>query len=235
MGWFRAIWWICSQKEGVSALGLQRVLGWGSYQTAWACLHKLRRAMVRPDRDRLGGRVEVDETYSGAPHPGPRGRGALGKVLIVVAAQAKGQGVGRIRMSRIPDVSGRSLTMFVQRAVEPKSVVRTDELDGYGGLTDLGYLHVVVTQKDATRESQLLPRVHLVVSLLKRWMMGTHHGAISGAHVDYYLDEFTFRFNRRTSASRGKLFYRLLQNAVLVGPAPYARLVRHVRRKPTTG
>jgi len=233
--WFRAIWWVCSQKGGVNALGLQRMMGWSSYQTAWACLHKLRRAMVRPGRDRLTGRVEVDETYSGAPHPGPRGRGALGKALIVVAAQAKGRRVGRIRMAQIPDVSGRSLTAFVRHAVEPGSLVRTDDWDGYRSLTRLGYQHVVVTAKEAVRESRLLPRVHLVVSLLKRWLMETHHGAVSGLHLDYYLDEFTFRFNRRASASRGKLFYRLLQNAVQVGPSPYARLVRQAGRQTPTG
>jgi len=229
--WFRAIWWTCSQKSGTSALGLQRVLGLGSYQTAWAWLHKLRRAMVRPGRDKLSGTVEVDETYLGAPSGETRGRRAGRKALIVVAAQEDGAGIGRIRMRRIPDASDVSLWPFIHDAIEPGSVIHTDGWSGYDSLSKSVYVHEITTRK--TGVSDLLPRVHLVVSLLKRWLMGTHQGAVSHAHLDYYLDEFTFRFNRRTSRSRGKLFFRLLQQGMAVGPAPYATLVKHVRgRRP---
>jgi transposase-like protein len=225
--WFRAIWWVTSQKTGASALGLQRVLGLGSYRTAWTWLHKLRRATVRPGRDRLAGRVEVDETYLGGEKPGKRGRGAAGKVMIVVAAQEDGQGIGRIRMRRVKDASAASLQPFIREAIAPGSVVHTDGWEGYLGVDRKGYVHEVTVRKGAA--SELLPRVHRVVALLKRWLMGTHQGAVSHAHLDYYLDEFTFRFNRRTSRSRGKLFYRLVQQAVAVDPAPYAAMVRYTR------
>lgn len=224
--WFQAMWFVTSQKGGGSALGLQRVLGLGSYQTAWAWLHKLRRAMVRPGRDRLAGRVEVDETYLGGPEGGVRGRQTEDKALIVVAAQEDGKGVGRIRMRRIPDASAESLVPFVEESVEPGSAVHTDGWLGYVPLEMKGYIHEVsFLHGDPRSPSQLLPRVHRVVSLLKRWLMGTHQGAVSHEHLDYYLDEFTFRFNRRRSHARGLLFYRLLQQVVEVDPVPYARLV----------
>jgi transposase-like protein len=229
--WCRAIWWVTSQKTGASALGLQRVLGLGSYRTAWTWLHKLRRAMVRPGRDRLTGRVEVDETYLGGEKPGKRGRGAAGKALIVVAAQEDGRGTRRIRMRRVQDASAGSLHPFVAEAIEPGSVVHTDGWEGYRGLGQQGYLQAITIRKRAA--SELMPRVHRVVALLKRWLMGTHQGAVSPEHLDYYLDEFTFRFNRRTSRSRGRLFYRLVQQAVAVDPVPYAAMLRYTRgRKP---
>ena len=228
--WFRAIWWLTSQKNGASALGLQRVLGLGSYQTAWSWLHKLRRAMVRPGRDRLSGRVEVDETYIGPGEDGAVGRDARGKALVVIAAQEDGKGTGRIRMARVPDASASSLLGFIAGAVEPASVVHTDGWEGYSGVAKKGYEHEVTPLRGrAGAASELLPRVHRVASLLKRWLLGTHQGAVSHEHLDYYLDEFTFRFNRRTSRSRGKLFYRLIQQAVQVAPAPYQSLIKHVR------
>lgn len=228
--WFRAMWWVTSQKTGASALGLQGVLGLGSYQTAWAWLHKLRRAMVRPGRDRLVGRVEVDETYLGGLEEGVRGRQTKKKALIVVAAQEDGKSIGRIRMRRVHDASAESLHPFVEEAIEPGSVVHTDGWEGYSGLDRKGYVHeVTVLRGRKESASELLPRVRRVVSLLKRWLMRTHQGAVSHKHLDYYLDEFTFRFNRRTSRHRGKLFFRLLQQAVAVQPAPYKLIVKHAR------
>jgi transposase-like protein len=224
--WFRAMWWVTSQKNGVSALGLQRVLGLGSYQTAWAWLHKLRRAMVRPGRDRLSGRVEVDETYLGGLEKGARGRQTESKALIVVAAQEDGKGIGRIRMRRIPNASARSLVPFVEESVEPGSVVHTDGWLGYVPLESKGYIpKITFLRGNKKSPSELLPRVHRVVSLLKRWLLGTHQGAVSFEHLDYYLDEFTFRFNRRNSRNRGKLFFRLVQQAVAVGPITYRSIV----------
>jgi transposase-like protein len=224
--WFRAIWWVTSQKNGVSALGLQRVLGLGSYQTAWAWLHKLRRAMVRPGRERLSGRVEVDETYLGGLEEGVRGRKTERKALIVVAAQEDGKGTGRIRMQRVPDASAESLVPFVEASVELGSVVHTDGWLGYAPLESKGYGHEITFLRGQKKSpSELLPRVHRVVSLLKRWLLGTHQGAVSFEHLDYYLDEFTFRFNRRNSRSRGKLFFRLVQQAVAVEPTTYRSIV----------
>jgi transposase-like protein len=230
--WFRAMWWVTSQKTGASALGLQRILGLGSYLTAWTWLHKLRRAMVRPGRDRLSGTVQVDETYVGGPKPGKRGRGAAGKSLVVVAAELDGGRIGRIRLKRVPDASGDSLEHAVQEAICPGSVVQTDGWAGYTRLNSLGYPHEVVRATAQVGED-LLPGCHRVASLLKRWMMGTHQGAISHEHLEYYLDEFTFRFNRRTSHHRGKLFYRLVQQAVAIEPTAYKEMVKRVRgRRP---
>ena len=232
--WFRAMWWVTSQKNGASALGLQQVLGLGSYETAWTWLHKLRRAMVRPGRDRLSGRVEVDETYLGGLEEGTRGRGTTKKALIAVAAQEDGKGVGRIRMRRVKNASAKQLHPFVEESVERGSVVHTDGWEGYTGLREKGYKHeVTVLSQREESASDLLPRVHRVASLLKRWLMGTHQGAVSHEHLDYYLDEFTFRFNRRRSRHRGKLFYRLVEQAVAVEPVPYKSLVTHCRgRRP---
>ena len=225
--WCRALWHVTSQKNGASALGLQRVLGLGSYQTAWTVLHKLRRAMVRPGRDKLSGRVEVDETQVGGVMLGRKGRGIPSKSLVVIAAQEDGKRIGRIRMARIADGSAEHLRRFIQGAIVQGSCVHTDGWKPYQGLDQLGYPHEVSKLKgqQLSAATELLPRVHRVASLLKRWLLGTHQGAIAPEHLDYYLDEFTFRFNRRTSASRGKLFYRLAQQAVQVPPVPYQMLV----------
>jgi transposase-like protein len=225
--WFRAMWQVTSQKSGMSALGLQRALGLASYKTAWAMLHKLRRAMVRAGRERLRGVVEVDETYWGGEEVGVVGRGAIEKALIAVAAEAapgSGKAIGRIRLRHIPDTDRTTLHGFIAEAIEPGSTVVTDRLQSYRNLH--GYVHARNVQRRwPTDEEHLLPRVHRVASLLKRWLLGTHQGAIAHDHLDAYLDEFTFRFNRRTSASRGKLFYRLAQQAMQVEPAPFNELV----------
>lgn len=215
--WFHAIWHITNQKYGANALGLQRILGFGSYRTAWAWLHKLRRAMVRPGRDRLSGTIEVDETFIGGEKAGKRGRGAAGKELVVIAAQKDGRKLGRIRLQRVPDASGNSLENAIQNNIEPGSIIQTDGWQGYNAIGELGYLHEVI-REDTDVGDNLLPKAHLVASLLKRWLLGTYQGAVRPVHLDYYLDEYTFRFNRRTSRSRGKLFYRLLQQAAEVRP-----------------
>ena len=230
--WFRAIWCVTDPKIGASALSLQRTLGLGSYKTAWTWLHKIRRAMVTPGRERLKGEVEVDETFIGAPEAGRHGRRMIDKTMVVVAAEKDGRGIGRIRMRRVADGSAHSLHPFVSESIEPGSTLLTDDWQGYASLE--GYRRRIKEIAHSGRTaSQLMPRVHRAVSLLKRWLMGTHQGAVSQEHLDYYLDEFTFRFNRRTSASRGKLFYRLMQNATAVPPAPYKSLTKHARgRRP---
>src|SRR5215471_2321605 len=225
--WFRAMWAVTSQKNGASAIGIQRGLGLGSYDTAWTWLHKLRRAMVRPGRDRLAGRVEVDETYWGSEEEGIRGRQTENKALIVIAAQEDGKGIGRIRMRRIADASAESLVPFIEEAIEPGTEVHTHGWTGYDPLEGKGYRHCITFLKGQKESaSELLPRVHMVASLLKRWLLGTHQGAVSREHLDYYLDEFTFRFNRRKSRSRGKLFLQLAEQAVAVGPSPYKSMVK---------
>jgi len=216
--WFRAIWYVTNQKSGVSALGLQRALGLGSYQTAWSWLRKLRTAMVRPGREPLTEEVEVDETYVGGVAKG-EGKRHLGenKALVAIAAEVRGRGIGRIRLQRVPDASGKSLVSFVRKTVAPGAVVITDGWTAYPGLAQHGYTHRPrVVSGSGQTASTLLPRVHRVAALLKRWLLGIHQGAVSREHLDAYLDEFTFRFNRRTSRWRGKLFYRLVQQAVQV-------------------
>jgi transposase-like protein len=213
------MWYIVSQKQGVSALGIQKALGLGSYRTAWTMLHKLRTAMIRPGRDRLSGTVEVDETFVGGPKPGKRGRGAAGKVLVLVAVEDRGtKGIGRIRLRIITDASGLTLKSAIKEMVEPESTVRTDGWSGYSGLEKEKYKHVVVEHTEDEPGEDPSPLVHRIASLLKRWLLGTHQGGQQSSHLHYYLDEFTFRFNRRRSRSRGKLFYRLIQQALAVQP-----------------
>lgn len=220
--WFRAMWHVTNQKHGISALGLQRALGIGSYHTAWQWLYRLRHAMVRPGRDRISGTIEVDETYVGGKKSGKRGRGADGKVLVVIAAQIDGKRIGRIRLKRIPDASGNSLQTAIKESIEPGSIVITDGWEGYSKLETLGYIHKIAKKEGFVGEN-LLPKCNTVAALLKRWLLGTHQGRAQ--HLDYYLDEFTFRFNRRTSKSRGMLFYRLIQNSVAVNPIHSEKLV----------
>jgi transposase-like protein len=223
--WFQVMWSITSQKYGANALGIQRVLGLGSYHTAWEWLHKLRRALVRPGREKLSGVVEVDETYVGGQKSGKRGRGAEGKALVMIAVEDKNElGFGRIRLGRVEDASGYSLTRFIEDNIEAGSTVRTDGWNGYSSLSEKGYEHVVQTEMGDVGE-EMLPLAHRIASLMKRWLMGTYQGAVREQHLDYYLDEYTFRFNRRTSASRGKLFYRLVQQAMLVDPVSANQIV----------
>jgi len=227
--WFAAMWFVTSQKDGASALGLKRVLGLGSYQTAWTWLHKLRHAMVRPGRDQLRGRIEVDETYVGGSHVGSkRGRGSEGKEIVVIAVEVHApKGFGRMRMRRIPDVSGERLMSFVRDVVERGSEILTDGWGGYNALSKSGYRHERVALSDTGDPAHVsMPAVHRVAALLKRWLLSTHQGSVSGKHLDYYLDEYTFRFNRRTSRSRGMLFYRLMEQAVMTAPLPYRQIVQ---------
>jgi transposase-like protein len=225
VSWFAAIWYVVNQKQGVSALGLQRVLGFASYQTAWAWLHKLRRAMVIPGRELLAGTVEVDESYFGARRPGAAGRGVTGKPIVAIAVEDRGQASGRVRMRRIPDVTKATLTDFVLDHIARGSEVRTDGWQGYFDVGRHPFTHVVTNLSASGDPAHVvMPHVHRVASLVQRWLLGTHQGAISHHQLDYYLDEFTFRFNRRRSRHRGLLFYRLLEGAVAADPHPYKAL-----------
>jgi transposase-like protein len=218
--WFTAIWWITTQKNGASAEGLKQVLGLKSYETAWTWLHKIRKAMVLSDRTKLSGIVEVDEFYlGGEEHNASTGRGTGNKALISVALELKpAQKLGRVRLCVIPDASQDSLISFIKENVDAGSEVITDGFPSYVSLPEYGYKHTVYIQKKAVNEDEKLPHVHLIISLVKRWLLGTHQGAISDKHMQAYLDEYTFRFNRRKAAKRGLLFYRLLEGAVAVNP-----------------
>jgi len=222
--WFRAIWYITSSKSGTSALGLQRILGLGSYRTAWTWLHKLRHAMIRQGRDKLSGIIEVDEAYIGSPESGKRGRGAGNKILTVIAVEINDNKIGRIRIGVIDDASSNSLHKFIYEVAEKDSTIVTDGWAGYNGLLEEGYKQKTAIHKKDDKET-LLPHVHTIISLLKRWLLGTLQGSFSKDHIVYYYDEFTFRFNRRKSKSRGMLFYRLLQNAVNLEPVTYEDII----------
>jgi transposase-like protein len=225
--WFHAIWYVVNQKNGVSALGLQKALGLGSYHTAWEWLHKLRRAMVRPGRDRLSGLVEMDETFVDGERAGKRGRGAEGKTLVLIAAEDVGNGIGRIRLSPIVDASGESIKNATLQMVEPGSTLHTDGWDSYNLLTKHGYKHAPQTHSQSA-SGDATPLAHRVAALLKRWWLCTHQGAISPEHLACYLDEFTFRFNRRTSRSRGKLFYRLIEQALQIEPVTAKNIIHNI-------
>ncbi len=230
--WFYAVWLVTSQKYGASALGIKRSLGLGSYQTAWAWLHKLRRAMVRPGRNLLNGIIEVDETYvGGTKKGGKRGRGAERKEIVIIALEIHDpKGYGRVRMKRIPDVSADSLIPFIRETIEPGSVVQTDGWSGYYDLAKHGYIHKQIVQSNCEEPAHVtMPGVHRIASLFKRVLLSTHQGAVRGKHLDYYLDEYTFRFNRRTSRSRGLLFYRLMEQAVETEVTTYRGIVDESR------
>lgn len=220
--WFRAIWWFTNQKTGINALGLQRALGIGSYRTAWSCLHKLRRAMVRPNREPLTGLVEIDETLIGGVRKGrPGGRTIGDKAVILVAVEKRRSRAGRVRFQQIPFATGDRLVRFVKQSVAPDSTIITD---GYPAYIDVLKPHGY--NQETQSGSGALPHLHRVAALLKRWLLGVYQGRTSWEQLDHYLDEFAFRFNRRLSANRGQLFYRLVQQAVAIGPTPYADLVK---------
>lgn len=234
--WLAAVWYLVSQKQGVNALGLQRVLGVGSYQTAWAMLHRLRRAMIRPGRARLHGVVEVDESFVGrSPSKKIRDtekkqrlaekREAMRSIVMIAIEIKEGTGFGRVRLQRVTDRSEKAVLPFVLDSIEPGSVVRTDGSEAYRKLPRHGYRRektVMLGAVDAPHVT--MPGVHRVAALLKRWLMGTHQGAVQPKQLDYYLDEFAFRFNRRASRSRGLLFYRLIEQALVTEPVTYARI-----------
>jgi len=221
--WLRAMRLITSQKNGISVLALQRQLGLTRYETVWTWLHKLRRAMVRPGRERLSRKVEVDEFYLGGDETGVHGRETASKALVVVAAEIDGRRTGRIRLRHVPDASSESLIPFIEETIEPGAEVYTDGWSSFWSLESKGYNHkVTVIKRSSMQAYEVMPRVHSVASLLKRWWIGTHQGSMGDGHLDYYLDEFTFRFNRRTSRKRGKLFYRLVQQALEVDPVYWA-------------
>ena len=218
--WFHVMWLMMAQKTGLSAKNLCDTYGFGSYQTAWGWLQKLRNVMIRTGRERLDGRVEVDETYVGGQKEGARGRGAEGKTLVLVAVEGdKQKRLGRVRFRCIETIDQDTANLFVRDYIEPGAIVVTDGLPVYDKLGGAGFdhrPHVLSTGGEAAQKQ--LEHVHLVVSLLKRWLSGTHQGDVAPSHLQAYLDEFSFRFNRRLSQHRGKLFHRLMQQAVVKRP-----------------
>jgi transposase-like protein len=223
--WFAAAWFVTSSKNGVSAKSLEQQLGFGSYETAWAWLHKLRRAMVRTGRDQLRGVVELDETFIGGVSVGKPGA-STDKVPVQIAVEIIGtRKLGRVRFAVATKPGSRELVDFACQVIEPGATIRTDGSRTLRQLGDLGYTHEYVTGYNAEDRDTVLPGAHLVASLLKRWLIGTLHYSVSDKHIAYYLDEYAFRFNRRRSTARGMLFYRLLQQAVATDPHPLTELI----------
>lgn len=228
--WFHIMWWVVAQKTSASANNLKDFMGFGSYETAWVWLHKLRRAMTRPMRDKLTGEVEVDETYIGGIEKGNenKGRGAQTKILVVVATECIGKQIGRVRFRIIDEASTENLSSFIEENIQEGSTVITDGWTGYSYLNNSSkykYEKKVISGS-GKQAHELLPHVHLVDSLVKRWINGTHQGNISPKHLEYYLDEFAFRFNRKLSTYRGKLFFRLMQQAVETQPITLNEIIK---------
>jgi transposase-like protein len=230
--WFLAIYLVTSSKGGVAAMELQRQMGFGSYGTAWAWLHKIRRAMVVPGRRPLSDRVEADETLVGGPRPGKPGRGAAGKTVVAGAVESRrghahGRRLGRLRLQAVRDASASSLVGFLGQNVLSPAQVATDGWAGYRVLEAKGYAHEPIPLAHSWGDAALrLPAIHLVFGLAKRWLLGTHHGAVSAKHLQAYLDEYVFRFNRRTAKSIAHRFARLIEQAVLTPPTTY-RAISH--------
>lgn len=211
---FRVLWSIVAQKNGASASGVQRILGLEKYSTAWTWLHKFRRLTVLPNREKLTGIIEVDETLVGGKQSGKRGRGAEGKILVIIAIEKLGRKTGRVRLATIPNASKASINQFIKSNIEKESVVITDGWKGYNDLSKMKYTREIEDKKLKLDDELILPNVHRIASLLKRWLLGTHQNYVSQDKLDYYLDEFSFRYNRRNSRSRGLLFFTLLKQAV---------------------
>jgi transposase-like protein len=231
--WFATAWLLVNSKTGISATQLLREMGFGSIQTAWAMLHRYRSVMVRPGRDRLRGDVEVDESFLGGPEPGVPGRGALGKVLFAGAVEVDEKGFGRARLGVIPDASAVSLAAFLDANVEPGSRIITDGWSAYPRATRDRYEHVGTSvAASGLAAHEVLPAVHRVFCLVKRWLMGTVQGSVSPEHVQAYFDEWVFRFNRRNARSRGLLFHTLLCHAVASEPVTYKSLRKTGRTRP---
>lgn len=218
LDWFKAIWWFSTQKTSTSAINLQDQLSLGSYHTAWRWLQKLRTCTVLPSREKLKGTVETDEVVIGGEHSGNRGRGAEHKTLVGFAVERVGQKLGRLRMEVINDASAKSLEPFVLANIAFGSTVKTDGWGGYNHLESLGYRHEKTVQSKTDDKDSVVPGVHLVASLVKRWILGTFQGRFEPKYLQRYLDEFVFRFNRRKAGSPGKRFWRLLQNAAATKP-----------------
>jgi transposase-like protein len=217
--WFEAAWHVSTAKNGMSAKTLERTLG-TKYRVAWTMLQRFRVAMFDGERKQLSGNIEVDETFiGGTKQGGKRGRGAVKSIVIIAVEVKEPLGFGRIRMRHIPDASGSNLLPFVCDVAVLGSAIKTDGWRGYNGLSALGFTHNVTIQSSSDELAHVsMPGVHRVASLLKRWILGTHQGSVVPEHLQSYLEEFTFRFNRRTSRSRGLVFRRLLERAVATRP-----------------
>ncbi len=222
--WFKAMWWFTTRKSGVNAVNLKELLGLGSYQTAWAWLHKLRRCTIRQNREPLSGNVEVDEFFIGGQKPRKRGRGANGKTIVLAAVEKDGNKFGRIRLQVAPNCSGDVLKRFVHMSVVPGSHLGTDGWKGYN-FASKSYTHSKIIASKTVDKSSVLPGVHRIASLVKRLMLGTFQGRFGPEHLQSYMDEYVFRFNRRTSRNIGIKFMRIVQQVSSSTKMTYRKIV----------
>jgi len=211
---FRALWFIVASKNGVSASAVQKILGVNRYDTVWNWMHKFRRLMVLPEREKLEGIIEVDETLIGGKKSGKRGRGAEGKKLVIIAVEIKDKKTGRVRLSSLPNASKKSINQFLKTNMEKGAKIITDGWSGYSDVKKMKYIHQIEENTIPFDNEYILLHVHKIASLLRRWLLGTHQNFTSHDKLDYYLDEFVFRYNRRNSKSRGLLFYTLIKNSM---------------------
>lgn len=218
--WMWAAWLLVTSKGGISGLELSRQFGIRQ-ESAFTLLHRLRHAMVAPERSRLRGVVEVDETYVGGFERGRIGRGTEKKALVVGAVEVRGKKPTRIRLRLIEDGSYRHIHGFIRDTIEPGSLLVTD---GSGAYKDIpGYRHSVkIAGQEGVEQDDVLPYFHTAISNLKAWLKGTHHGAVRRHHLQAYLNEFCFRYNRRENL--GEAFMRLLELSPAVGSLPYSEL-----------
>jgi len=226
------MWWFTTRKSGINALTLKELLGFRSYSTAWMWLHKLRSCTICTERKKLSGTVEVDEFYLGGQHPGKRGRGAEHKSVVIAAAEKKGRKLGRIRLQVSNDCSSNSIDPFMLKNIEQKSLVITDGWSSYKPVEKKGYNHQRVLQTKAEDKSSVLPGINLIASLFKRLVIGTFHGRCDRKHLQPYLDEYVFRFNRRTTKYVGKRFMRICEQAMATAPKTYHMIVNAVPSSP---
>ena len=204
--WFRAIWEMVARKNGISAKDLQRLMGFGSYRTAWVWLHKLRRCMVRPARERLDGTIQIDDAYVGGLDRRP-GRPNGNKAVLLVATEPG----GRVRLEHAPNLTGLTINQFARRNLSEAARVTSDGYRSYSAKSLGGRAHAPHLQKRKRHlPADPLQQAHFAVSLVKRWLIGTHHGAVREKHLQAYLDEFEFRYNRRKTNGTGRLVARLL-------------------------
>ena len=215
--WFKALWWFSTRKSGVNALTLQEFLGLGSYRTAWCWLQKLRTCTIFSERKPLSGQIEADEFYLGGKRSGNRGRGADHKCKVAIAVERQGRKLGRLRLQVIDNCSSAQLLPFVKSNVIAGCQVSTDGWKGYNGL-EKDFVHLRVLSAQSENKESVLPGVHLVISLVKRVILGTFQGRFDAEYLQRYLDEYVFRFNRRTCKSIGKRFWRIMQQAVCSPP-----------------
>jgi Zn ribbon nucleic-acid-binding protein len=218
--WFRAVFEISTRRTGISAKDLQRIMGFGSYKTAWSWLHKLRAAMVRAEREPLGPFVQVDETLVG-------GKGGPHKELVLVAAEAD----GRVRLAHAENNDEGTIERFAECQIAADAQVVTDGLASYNDRSlDKRPHEAVVQTKQERRESDALQGCHWTTSLLKRWLLGTHAGAVRAKHLQAYLDEFAFRHNRRKTNGVGRIAARVIEQLVARQPLPMRKIIDQTTR-----